>query len=115
MAVLGSAGGQDGLAGPGGHLQEVLQAQCDSEVAGPGERAVSSQCLPSASSKISEASEEMSWKWRYGGGKKYLALFSLFTAILGLLPEISSAASPGWLQGGRSAEHLLSQDVVGMG
>lgn len=50
-----------------------------------------------------------------GEERKYLALFSLFTAILGLLPEISSAASPGWLQGGRSAEHLLSQDVVGMG
>lgn len=57
--MLGSAGGQDGLAGPGGHLQEVLQAQCDSEVAGLGERAASSQCLPSASSKINEASEGM--------------------------------------------------------
>lgn len=52
MAVLGSAGGQDGLAGPGGHLQEMLQAQRDSEVAGPGERAAHSQCLPSASSNI---------------------------------------------------------------
>lgn len=79
MAVLGSAGGQEGLAGPGGHLQEMLQAQCDSEVGGPGERAAHSQCLPSASSNINEASERMPREWRCAGGKKISCfVFSLY-------------------------------------
>lgn len=76
MAEPGSAGGQDGPAGPGGHLQEALQAQSDSEGAGPGERAAHSQCLPSASSNINEASEGMPRELRYEGGKKIS--FSVF-------------------------------------
>lgn len=44
-----------------------------------------------------------------GEERKYLALFSLFAAILELLPEISSAPSPGRLQRGRSAEHRSAE------
>lgn len=87
--------------GPGGHLQEMLRAQRDSEGAGPGERAAQSLCLPSA---IREGSEGMPREWSYGEESKHLALFSLFTATLELLPEVPPAASPGWLQCGRSAE-----------
>lgn len=79
MAAPGAAGGRDGPAGPGGHLQEALQAQGDSEAAGPGERAAHSQRLSSASFDTKEASEGMPREWRCGGGKKIsCSVFSLY-------------------------------------
>ena len=105
MVMPVSAGGQDGPAGPGGHLQKALQAQCGSVAAGPGKRASHSRCLDPASFYGNEAAEGLPRAWRYGEERKYLALLSLFTAILALLPGLSSAPSSGQLQCGRSAEH----------
>lgn len=100
-----SAGGWDVPAGPGGHLQKALQARGGSVAAGPGKRASHSRCLDPASSDGSEAAEGLPGSWRYWQTRKYLALLSLFTAILALLPGLSSAPSSGQLQRGRSTEH----------